>query len=56
MALNITFTTGSAQLHRTYLDEPLSVYETGRGGQYTYLGPGQRVAYIMINLKKRGRY
>jgi lipoyl(octanoyl) transferase len=43
----------SAQPGDLLLPERFPVYASGRGGQYTYHGPGQRVAYVMLDLKRR---
>lgn len=50
-----TYTAGtSAQAEDLLTPDRFPVYQTGRGGQYTYHGPGQRVGYVMLDLKKRG--
>nr|WP_293611890.1 lipoyl(octanoyl) transferase LipB [Ponticaulis sp.] len=50
------FTAGtSAKPGDLLMPDMLPVYETGRGGQFTYHGPGQRIAYVMLDLKKRER-
>ena len=47
------YTAGTSAQDSDLLDARFPVYKTGRGGQYTYHGPGQRVGYIMLDLKKR---
>ncbi len=47
------YTAGTSARAEDLLTAQFPVYDTGRGGQYTYHGPGQRVAYVIINLKKR---
>ncbi len=49
------YTAGTSARAQDLLDPGrLPVYRSGRGGQYTYHGPGQRVAYVMLDLKRRG--
>jgi len=50
------YTSGtSAKAEDLLVPDRFPVYETGRGGQYTYHGPGQRVAYMMLDLRQRGQ-
>jgi lipoyl(octanoyl) transferase len=45
------YTAGTSAKDIDLLDHSLPVYKTGRGGQYTYHGFGQRVVYVMLDLK-----
>lgn len=49
------YTAGTSAKRADLIDpDLLPVHIAGRGGQYTYHGPGQRIAYVMLNLKARG--
>ncbi len=48
------YTAGTSAREEDLLDARFPVFQTGRGGQYTYHGPGQRVGYVMLNLRHRG--
>lgn len=47
------YTAGTSARESDLLDARFPVYRTGRGGQFTYHGPGQRVGYVMLDLKRR---
>ena len=44
----------SARMRDLLAPQRFPVFDAGRGGQYTYHGPGQRVAYLMLDLQRRG--
>ena len=50
------YTAGASAKSEDLVDpDRFPVHHTGRGGQYTYHGPGQRIAYVMLDLNHRGR-
>src|SRR6266699_394670 len=50
------YTAGTSARPEDLLDpQLLPVYRSGRGGQYTYHGPGQRIAYVLLDLDRRRR-
>jgi lipoyl(octanoyl) transferase len=49
------YTGGTSADPAELLSQQFPVYDTGRGGRYTYHGPGQRVGYVMLDLARRGK-
>jgi lipoyl(octanoyl) transferase len=47
------YTAGTSAKDIDLIDARFPVFKTGRGGQFTYHGPGQRVGYVMLDLKRR---
>ncbi|MBB3033579.1 lipoyl(octanoyl) transferase LipB [Alteriqipengyuania lutimaris] len=49
------YTAGTSAAASELLDPRFEVVEAGRGGRYTYHGPGQRVTYVLLDLRERGK-
>jgi lipoyl(octanoyl) transferase len=49
------YTAGTSARPQQLIEARFPVYVAGRGGQFTYHGPGQRVGYVMLDLKRRAR-
>ena len=49
------YTSGTSARPEELIEARFPVHATGRGGQFTYHGPGQRVVYLMLDLNRRGR-
>ena len=49
------YTAGTSADPAELLDPRFPVFDAGRGGRYTYHGPGQRIGYVLVDLNKRGR-